>query len=155
MIKKIYITAMNKLIITLIVFLLFATSSCKKEHFEHQPINFSFADSIAGTYVGVRMKRAYQSYPEIYDTISVKVIDKRTNQLCKFYLECFDQEVILSENKSYKTSWRYRTDAGGYEFAQVNVALSCFQGDTLFYTESYRDKYNLYDTYRLKLIKQP
>lgn len=135
--------------------LLFAIS-CKKRHFEHQAISFSFADSIPGTYVGTRyaFTGPWTGAQPIIDTISVDVLDKRTDKICKFYIDCFNEEVILSENKQFATKWRYMEVSGGDYFTQEYVTKSEFSGDTLFYTENYRNKITDFVRYRLILVKQ-
>ena len=130
--------------------------SCKKKHFVHQPINFSFADSIAGTYVGTRYTFVgpWTFTPPVVDTISVEVLDKRTDKICTFYIDCFDEEIILREDKKFTTKWRYMEASGGDPFTQEDVTKSEFSGDTLLYTENYRDKINDFVRYKLILVKQ-
>lgn len=71
---------------------------CKKNQFKQKHFDFSYADDIAGTYVGIRTLDGpvYWGMPpgtmDLSDTITVVVEDRRTDKVCSFYIDYLEKE---------------------------------------------------------------
>lgn len=150
---------MNKITkITAISILILFTLSCKKEEFDQGPIDFSYADDIAGTYIGIRTKNGptYWGAPpgllNLKDTITVVVEDRRTDKVCSFYIDYFDKEFMV--NPSFVFINEQSNSGGGYSVGQTYYGY--FNEGVLHYsqrTEYYKYPQVFYPV-KLKLYKQ-
>lgn len=150
---------MNKAILfsSVLILTLLATG-CKKEKFEHKPIDFSYADDIAGTYVGVRTKHPlyWGGNPATFqpvDTVTVIVEDRRTDKVCIFHIGYFNKEFIIKPNKFFINE---SSTSGGGSNSYRNTYAGYFEGDILYYShelESIHYTGSYYPTL-LKLYKQ-
>lgn len=89
---------MNKPI-SFIILSVFLSVSCKKETFNHQPISYSYANSIAGIYHGIvhyHSLNYYDSTANTSDTIDAHVTDLRTDKSCLFNIDIINATDYLS-----------------------------------------------------------
>ena len=140
-------------------FIILLVLGCKKEQFEHGPIDFKYADNIAGTYIGIRTKDGpiYWTAPEgalnPIDTITVVVEDHRTDKVCSFYIDYFDNEFIVKPNGNFIDDYSSFGDPGA---STGSTYRGYFKGDTLIYTNTTDFyKYNVtFNSVEFKLVKQ-
>lgn len=112
--NKISITKSIKLIM-LLLFFFFSFSCEEKENIvipptcESDSIDFSFADSIAGTYYGSLKLYNPSSFIANVDTfIYVNVYDYRTATTCVFYIDYFDKYVYVLPNYNFfAETWEF------------------------------------------------
>ena len=124
--------------------------SCQKElpSFAHSDIDFSFADSIAGTYMGNLHTESGPPLMLVNDTIiNIEVIDARTSKECKFYVDYFNSYIYVSKDLSfYSTFYYYSVDA--------YLTESKFDSSYLYVTEDYYNKYVTFDPFTFVGEKQ-
>lgn len=127
---------------------------CKK--FDHGPIDFSYADGIAGTYIGIRENHDSEPHPPNYspiDTITVVVEDHRTDKVCAFYIDYFHQDYIVKPNGDFVDIYQsYNENTGDYTSVHHS---GYFKGDSLLYTQKTNyTKWSNGPWFKLKLVKQ-
>lgn len=76
---------------------IFLAFGCEKDQFKHKHFDFSYADNIAGTYVGIRKFHTPGKAP-ISGTITVVVEDRRSDKVCNFYIDYFNREFNVKPN---------------------------------------------------------
>lgn len=121
-----------------------------KETYDQKPIDFSFADSIAGVYIGDAYI-AYSPSPSDIDTVNliINVIDYRTDYECKFYIDYLQDTVLLYTNGHFfepgKTEFNpyhvniYETKYFGTNKFVMKTTVSSKQGSyTSFFYEGIR-----------------
>ncbi len=151
---------MNKAILfSSVLILTLLTTGCKKDKFEHKPIDFSYADDLAGTYVGVRKKDGplyWGSPPGTYqsiDTITVIVEDRRTEKVCTFHIGYFNKEYIIKPNKYFINE---STTSGGGSNSYRETYVGYFKDGILYYSKKHENLHYTGSYYPIimKLYKQ-
>ena len=143
-----------------ISFVIFIAFGCKKDKFEHKPINFSYADDIAGTYVGLRTKHPlyWGGNPATFqpvDTITVIVEDRRTDKVCNFYISYFNKEFMIKPDK-YFINISVSSGTGSGTTSSRNTYVGYFEDDILHYSHLFENIHytgSYYPTF-MKLYKQ-
>lgn len=116
------------------------------ENFIHEPINFSFADSIAGIYVGSKITNSGPpNFIISEEQVSITVTDVRTEKECRFYVDLFDENVLVLRNGSFETSWNYIPfDPGN---GSIYLTQSEFLSDSLHLEENFLSNQVNYSTF--------
>lgn len=153
---------MNKLLgVFILVMISFSMGSCKKQKIEVESFDFSYADDIEGTYIGIR-RQDYGPYSPnaihqvSYDTVIVEISDHRNSKTCKFKFDLWDDYIVLRPNMTFYTNYRYNTNYGNHKLGELSIKNGIFR-----YSEYYKlqwDKYNdalsWHKVLNLVLVKQ-
>lgn len=143
---------MNRYKIIYVISILLTFGCIKEPTFEHSEINFSFADSIPGTYTGTKIiNTGPPNFTEYVSTFSVIVTDNRTTKECKFFVDLFNEQILLLQDGTFSTSWNFYP----VEPSNASVWLSSkFSNDTLYLEENYYSKMLNYTTYSFVGVRQ-
>ncbi len=134
----------------MLLLFVFSILGCEKDEppeFTHSSIDFSFADSIPGDYLGnLHINKGPIDFIEKDTLISFQVIDARTDKECRFYVDYFGTDIYLYRNFSFTTTWHHNYKA--YK------SQARFNDGKMYVTERYSSKYLNYEPFVFVGVKQ-